>query len=54
MYEDLKKEAAEAFEELLRQSHFRKGSLIVIGGSSSEIRGGRIGPTKWAPPWWKR
>lgn len=43
MYEDLKKEAAEAFEELLSQSHFRKGSLIVIGGSSSEIRGGRIG-----------
>ena len=43
MYEDLKKEAAEAFEELLSQSHFRKGSLIVIGGSSSEIQGGRIG-----------
>ncbi len=43
MYEDLKKEAAEAFGELLSQSHFKKGSLIVIGGSSSEIRGGRIG-----------
>ena len=43
MYEDLKKEAKEAFEELVAQSHFREGSLIVIGGSSSEIRGGRIG-----------
>lgn len=43
MYEELKKEAAEAFEELLEVSHFKKGSLIVIGGSSSEIRGGRIG-----------
>lgn len=43
MYEELKKKAAEAFEELLEVSHFKKGSLIVIGGSSSEIRGGRIG-----------
>ena len=43
MYEDLKKEAAEAFEELLSQSHFRKGSLIVIGGSFRGNRGGRFG-----------
>lgn len=43
MYEDLKKEAAAAFEELLDTAHFREGSLLVIGGSSSEIRGGKIG-----------
>ena len=42
MYEDLKKEAKEAFEELVAQSHFREGSLIVISGSSS----GRTVPTK--------
>ena len=43
MYEDLKKEAAEAFEELLSQSHFRKGSLIVIGGFGS------VRPAEGAP-----
>jgi uncharacterized protein YwlG (UPF0340 family) len=61
MYEDLKKEAKEAFEELVAQSHFREGSLIVIGGSSSEIRGGRIGKDssyevgqQWWKPFWKK
>lgn len=43
MYEELKQEAEAAFRELIELSHFRKGDLIVIGGSSSEIRGGRIG-----------
>ncbi len=43
MYEDLKKEAADAFNELCEISGFREGSLIVVGGSSSEIRGGHIG-----------
>lgn len=36
-------EAREAFEELIGIAHFREGALIVVGGSSSEIRGGRIG-----------
>ena len=43
MYEDLKQEAADALEELIGIGKFRKGDLLVIGGSSSEIRGGRIG-----------
>ena len=43
MFEDLQEQAVKAFCELCEISHFRKGSLIVIGGSSSEIRGGHIG-----------
>ena len=43
MFEDLQEQAVKAFHELCEISHFRKGSLIVIGGSSSEIRGGHIG-----------
>lgn len=43
MYEDLQKQAADSFEELISDARFREGSLIVIGGSSSEIRGGTIG-----------
>ena len=43
MYEELKKQSLAAFEELCQVSNFKKGNLIVIGGSSSEIRGGRIG-----------
>ena len=43
MYESLKREAAEAFEELCKSGNLKRGNLIVIGGSSSEIRGGYIG-----------
>jgi len=43
MYENLKEQARKALEELCDIAQFRKGSLLVIGGSSSEIRGGRIG-----------
>lgn len=43
MYENLQKETACAFNELCEASEFREGNLIVIGGSSSEIRGGHIG-----------
>lgn len=43
MYGELKKQALNAFEELCSKGNFREGSLIVIGGSSSEIRGGAIG-----------
>lgn len=43
MYESLKREAAEAFEELCESVNLKRGNLIVIGGSSSEIRGGHIG-----------
>lgn len=43
MYEQIKKESAAALEELCDISNFRKGSLIVIGGSSSEISGETLG-----------
>lgn len=43
MYESLKKETAAAFNELCTIAQFKAGSLIVIGGSSSEVRGGHIG-----------
>lgn len=43
MTENYEEEAADALNELCDKSDFRKGSLIVIGGSSSEIRGGQIG-----------
>lgn len=43
MYEDLAREAEAAFQELIGIAGFHLGDLIVIGGSSSEIRGGRIG-----------
>lgn len=41
--EKIGQEAADAFLELCSIGGFRKGQLIVIGCSSSEIRGGRIG-----------
>lgn len=43
MYEEIKKETAAAFHELCDIAHFPKRSLLVIGGSSSEIQGGQIG-----------
>ena len=41
--QELTSQAVRAFRELIDGAHFRPGSLIVIGGSSSEIHGGRIG-----------
>ena len=43
MNEEIRRETADAFCELCDTAGFRKGNLIVIGGSSSEIRGGTIG-----------
>ena len=43
MYEQIRKETAAAFEELCEIADFPQESLIVIGGSSSEIKGGDIG-----------
>lgn len=43
MGENLAGEARAALEELIETAKFRKGALLVIGGSSSEIRGGKIG-----------
>lgn len=36
-------QAASAFAELCHIAHFKKGALIVVDGSSSEVRGGKIG-----------
>lgn len=43
MIEKLGEEAEAAFRELIDTAQFRRGDLTVIGGSSSEIRGGHIG-----------
>ena len=43
MYEEIKRASAEAMTELLDVSKLREGSLVVVGCSSSEILGQRIG-----------
>ncbi|MCF0137464.1 MAG: TIGR01440 family protein [Oscillospiraceae bacterium] len=43
MYELIKKEAAAAITELINGSKLKKGDIIVVGCSSSEILGSRIG-----------
>ena len=43
MYEEIKRASAEAMTELLEVSKLREGSLVVVGCSSSEILGQRIG-----------
>ena len=39
MYEDLKEQTRNSFNELCETAQFKPGSLIVVGGSSSEVRG---------------
>ena len=43
MYEDIKKQAATAVTELLEQANLTAGSILVVGCSSSEVVGERIG-----------
>lgn len=43
MYEDLTKQASEIIRELVEAAKLRPGQLLVIGCSSSEIAGVRIG-----------
>ena len=43
MYEEIKKAARCALEELLSEAKLQKGQLIVVGCSSSEIVGEKIG-----------
>lgn len=43
MYEQIKSDTKNAVEELLDRSGLKKGSLLVVGCSSSEILGERIG-----------
>ena len=43
MYEEIKQQAANAVKELLAEANLKEGSILVIGCSSSEIVGERIG-----------
>ena len=43
MYEEITKQARTVVTELLEQAHMKPGSLLVIGCSSSEMVGKRIG-----------
>lgn len=43
MYEEITEQARAIMTELLEQAHLKPGSLLVIGCSSSEIVGKRIG-----------
>lgn len=42
-YEQIRDEAAKAVTELLEQAHLQAGDILIIGCSSSEIKGARIG-----------
>lgn len=42
-YEQIKIQAEEAIKELLEKSHLKSGDIFVVGCSSSEIKGERIG-----------
>lgn len=41
--EEIRRQAAQAAEELLEAAKLEEGSLFVVGSSSSEITGGKIG-----------
>lgn len=43
MYEEIKQQATDAVKELLAAANLKEGSILVIGCSSSEIVGERIG-----------
>lgn len=43
MYEEIKLQTVQAVQELLRCARLQKGSIVVVGCSSSEILGSRIG-----------
>lgn len=43
MYEDIRRQTRAAVSELLELAELRRGSLVVIGCSTSEIMGERIG-----------
>ena len=43
MYDEIKEQARAAMQELLEQAAPARGSLVVVGCSSSEIMGSRSG-----------
>lgn len=42
-FQNIKETAAKAVTELIEAAHLKKGDILVVGCSSSEIKGGRIG-----------
>ena len=42
-FEDIKETAVKAVTELIEAAHLKKGDILVVGCSSSEIKGERIG-----------
>lgn len=42
-FQNIKKTAAKAVTELIEAAHLKKGDILVVGCSSSEIKGERIG-----------
>ena len=42
-YEEIREQAASAVKELLEAAKLQKGDIFIIGCSSSEIKGERIG-----------
>ena len=49
-YAKLTAQARQATEELLQAAHLETGDIFVVGCSSSEIMGGRIGKDSSMPP----
>lgn len=43
MFEDIKNQSAALAHELIKEAHLKKGNIVVVGCSSSEIVGERIG-----------
>ena len=43
MYNEIKKQALKAFEELVEKAKLKKGDIIVLGCSTSEVTGAQIG-----------
>ena len=43
MYEEIKEQIYSAFSELIEQARLKKGDLIVLGCSTSEVTGSKIG-----------
>ncbi len=43
MFEEIKNQAKEVAEELCEKAHLKKGQILVVGCSSSEVCGDRIG-----------
>ena len=43
MYEEIKEQVYSAFSELIEQARLKKGNLIVLGCSTSEVTGSKIG-----------